>query len=135
RVSMMSRVGNSAPLHCTGLGKCLLAFSSPEIADRIIDGLPLERYTDHTLTSPASLKRELKKIAERGYAVDNEEHERGVRCVAAPITGPGEVLLASASISVPSVRLPEGEIESQARVLLRTTERITAGLRHDAGRT
>ena len=131
RVSMMSRVGNSAPLHCTGLGKCLLAFSPPEVTERIVDGLPLERYTDYTLTSPTSLRRELKEIVARGYAVDNEEHERGVRCIAAPITGPGGVLLASTSISVPSVRLPESDIESQALVLLRTTRRITAGLRHD----
>ncbi len=130
RVSMMSRIGNTAPLHCTGLGKCLLAFSPPRVRERIIEQHPLTRFTETTITSQSELRTELERIRQLGYAVDNEEHELGIRCVAAPIHAPGNAGPAALSISVPSVRLTEAELEPHATLVRAATTRIEQQLFH-----
>lgn len=102
---MSSRAGGRAPLYCTALGKALLAYLNPE------SGLPaflkkgrLKRFTPTTLTSLRSLEIDLKKTRKRGYALDNEEHEPGVACIAAPIFGHAG-LLAAVSASGPAARI------------------------------
>ena len=130
RVSMMSRIGHTAPLHCTGLGKCLLAFSPVQLSERIIERYPLTRFTETTITSQSELRAELERIRDRGYAVDNEEHEIGIRCVAAPIHPPASGSPAALSLSVPSVRLTEAEIARHARLVRAATERIEEQLNH-----
>lgn len=83
-VRMFSRVGNTQPMHCTSVGKSILAFSSEERLRAVIaTGLPPR--TSATITSADNLRAELAMIRERGWAMDNVENEEGIRCVAAPI--------------------------------------------------
>jgi IclR family KDG regulon transcriptional repressor len=110
RVSMMSRIGQSAPTYCTGVGKLLLAHLPPEEAESILEREDMRGFTNNTITDRAQLARELESIRQNGYALDNEEHEIGVRCVAAPVTNNEGVVIAALSISMPSVRLPNSEI-------------------------
>jgi DNA-binding IclR family transcriptional regulator len=79
-----TRPGTRKPMHCTGLGKAMLAYSSTEVKEAIIARglLPRTRYT---ITSRAGLSRQLAQVAEDGYALDREEHSLGVLCVAAPV--------------------------------------------------
>ena len=82
---MSSRVGDRSPAHCTGLGKALLAqLSDAEIRERYTN-TPLRRYTPNTITHLGTLLKDLAEIRAQGYAIDDEEHEAGVACVAAPI--------------------------------------------------
>ncbi len=125
RVSMMSRVGQSAPTYCTGLGKTLLAYLP---ADRVNDILKRERvikFTARTLTRRPDLDRELASIRENGFAIDNEEHEIGVRCVAAPVRDTHGGVCAAISVSVPTVRLPDKEIPRYQSIVLRAAEEIS----------
>lgn len=128
RVAMMSRVGHTAPVYCTGLGKVLLAFTDPEVAERIIAETTLHRYTDTTITDRDALKADLEKSRARGYAIDYEEHEVGVRCVAAPVFGSKEKLLAALSVSAPSVRLTDERFPEFAELVMSAASEVSARL-------
>lgn len=84
-VRIISEVGERLPMHCSGLGKVLLAQMSPGAVKFIIDKHGLPALTSRTITSPVRLDAELCRIRENGYALDNEEVMDGLRCVAAPI--------------------------------------------------
>lgn len=110
RVSMMSRIGQSAPIYCTGVGKLLLAHLPPEKAEGILTMEELRRFTANTITDRDKLNGELLRIRQNGYSFDNEEHEVGVRCVAAPVYDNQGDVIAALSISMPSLRLPDGAV-------------------------
>jgi len=101
----ISKVGKRVPLHCSGIGKTLLAFQPPEVRERLVAAIELTRFTPRTITSREELKRELDRIRARGYALDEEEHEPDIACVAAPILDHQGGVLASLSVSGPSQRV------------------------------
>ncbi len=126
RVSMASRVGKAAPTYCTALGKTLLAYLPSGRADEVLSGERLVRWTEKTITRRQDLDRELAAIRERGSALDDEENERGVRCVAAPVRNNKGEVCAAVSISVPAVRLPNKEISRYRRIVVRAALDISA---------
>lgn len=128
RVSMMSRVGQSAPTYCTGLGKTLLAYLPPQRVTEILDREKVIRFTERTITDRSQLDTELESIRRNGYAVDNEEHEIGVRCVAAPVRNNIGAVIAAVSISVPSVRLADKDIPRYGEIVLKGAEEISRRL-------
>jgi IclR family KDG regulon transcriptional repressor len=130
RVSMTSRVGKSAPTYCTGLGKTLLAHLTPGHVTKILAREKMIRFTERTITNRADLDRELETIRSRGYAIDNEEHEIGVRCVAAPVYDSAGGVIAAVSVSVPSVRLTEEDIPRYAETVMRAAREISRRLGH-----
>jgi IclR family KDG regulon transcriptional repressor len=93
-----SAVGQRNPAYCTGLGKAILAFLTPGQIDSYIASTRLKAFTRKTLTTASDLKANLRQIAAQGYAIDDQEREEGVRCVAAPVRGSsGEVVAAISS--------------------------------------
>ncbi|SFQ67904.1 DNA-binding transcriptional regulator, IclR family [Amycolatopsis arida] len=104
-VRMYSRVGKRAPLHCTAVGKVLVAAFPPARRAEIAAGIDYVRMTGNTIGTVEDYLAELARVAERGYAVDNAEHEDFIHCVAAPIRGAGGEVLAAVSLSVPKVLL------------------------------
>jgi DNA-binding IclR family transcriptional regulator len=104
-VRMYSRIGKRAPLHCTAVGKVLVSAMPRERREALARGIDYVVLTPNTISSPEAYLTELDKVAERGYAVDNAEHEDFIHCVAAPIRGGGGEVLAAASMSVPKVLL------------------------------
>ncbi|MFD4194809.1 IclR family transcriptional regulator [Amycolatopsis thermoflava] len=104
-VRMYSRVGKRAPLHCTAVGKVLVAALPEAQREKVAHGLDYPRLTANTITTAEEYLAELARVAERGYAVDNAEHEDFIHCVAAPVRGPGGAVLAAVSLSVPKVLL------------------------------
>lgn len=106
-VRMFTKTGATAPLHCTGGGKTILAFQPEELRDEIIDGLNLEGFTNTTITDRDVFIEELGKIRDNGYGFDNEERELGVSCIAAPIFDLSNSVIASISISGPTSRFTD----------------------------
>jgi DNA-binding IclR family transcriptional regulator len=102
---MSSRLGYRAPLHCTAVGKVLLAHQPETEIDGVIALKGLPRFTANTLTDSETFKAHLRKVKADGYAVDNEEHGPGVRCVAAPVRDMAGSIIAAISVSAPSVRV------------------------------
>ncbi len=105
RLRTHSAIGEKAPLHCTGVGKAILAFLPANEIERVIQEKGLRMFTENTITDRDLLLEELKKIAQSGYAIDNMEHEEGVRCVAAPIRNHDGRVFAAISISGPAQRI------------------------------
>ncbi len=115
---MSSRVGRTAPAHCTALGRVLLAFN-PEATSKILEG-PLEALTPRTVVNPNALRAMLAQVEHQGYALDLGEHEAEVRCVAAPIRDHAGAVIAAMSVSGPAQRiepmLTEGLVKEVVRV-------------------
>jgi DNA-binding IclR family transcriptional regulator len=98
-----SRVGGRMPLHCTAIGKALLAFALPEHVARVLSG-GLERRTPHTVTAPGLLHRQLERARETGIAFEREESAVGIVCVAAPVLDPDDQPVAALSVTGPATR-------------------------------
>jgi IclR family transcriptional regulator, KDG regulon repressor len=126
KVSMRSEVGRSAPLYCTAVGKVMFASQPAERRNALIRSMDFHRFTPRTITDSDELQAELTRIAEAGYALDNEEHELGVRCIAAPIRNSEGTVIAALSVSVPSVRLTDDKMEEYRTHVLTTAERVSA---------
>jgi DNA-binding IclR family transcriptional regulator len=98
---MLSQVGGMIPAYCSALGRAILAYSEQAVIDTALAG-PLAARTPRTLTSRVAIVRELTAVPERGWAVDREEGNIGVSCVAAPIFGPLGDVAAALSVTGPS---------------------------------
>jgi DNA-binding IclR family transcriptional regulator len=126
-IRMYSRVGRRSPLYCTALGKALLTYQAePVLRDLIRSGLP--RYTARTITAASRLRAELKRIREEGYALDNEEFEEGLRCVAAPIRNHVEAVVASVGIAGPATRLEPARLPALIKYVKEAAEAVSAAL-------
>ena len=80
-----SRIGGRIPLHSTAIGKAVLAALDPVEADELVSRIELTRRTPRTITTPAALREELELVSARGFAIDDEENERNIRCVGAAV--------------------------------------------------
>lgn len=123
-----SRIGHRAPLHCTAVGKVLLAYRPKAEAEGLLAGRSLERLTRHTITSVSQLRRELEKIRDQGFALDREECEEGACCIAVPLRTAQGTVEAALSISAPAVRLTSRRMEELIPVMLRTGREVSAQL-------
>ncbi len=123
-----SEIGKRAPLYCTGVGKILLAAMPDQERDEWLKHNPLRRFTSSTITDRTRLDSELKRIRELGYALDNEEHEPHVRCVAAPIYDYTGVVVAAVSVTVPSVRMTPKRLPTLIQGVKETASRVSRQL-------
>jgi DNA-binding IclR family transcriptional regulator len=103
---MVSRIGITAPMHCTALGRAMAAFRPEEEIREWIQMNGLKAYTDATIIDEAAFLQELRSIRARNYAVDIGEYEASVRCVAAPIRDRTGKVIAAVSVSGPDSRIP-----------------------------
>jgi IclR family acetate operon transcriptional repressor len=103
-VKMFTQPGMRAPLYCTGCGKVILASRPAEAVDALL-GAPMRRHTSHTITTREALEVELERIRRDGFALDNEEMEEGVRCVAVPVFDRRGAVAAALSVSGPTTRM------------------------------
>ncbi|MCJ8026489.1 IclR family transcriptional regulator [Shinella yambaruensis] len=113
-VRMNSQIGNASPAYCTGVGKAALAALDAEALDALLSGLEFRRFTPQTITSRAALLDELARIRLSGIAFDREEHEPGIRCVAAPVFDAGRALVAGVSVTGPAYRVGEVQLDDWA---------------------
>lgn len=124
-VRMASFVGLRNPMYCTGVGKSILAYlPEPEVADIWLH-TDITRFTAHTIVEYSDLIADLVKVRQRGWAVDREEHELGVLCVAAPILDFRQAPIGAISISAPSARMSEEKIIFGARAVCSCTKAIS----------
>lgn len=131
---MFTRVGARVPLYCTGVGKAYLASLDPGEACRILEASTLTRLTGRTLVTVDAVLEELMRVQQRGFAVDDEEVETGVRCVAALIPGPNGQAAGGMSISGPSARLTTERIPGMGAALARAALEVAARLGHAPAR-
>jgi IclR family acetate operon transcriptional repressor len=118
--------GGRAPMHCSGVGKALLAAADAAAADKLMATLKLHRETANTLITVQDLRRDLDRIRAHGYAVDNEENGVGLRCVAAVVHDEHASPLAALSVSGPTARITEQRIPLLGKAVAGIAAEITA---------
>ena len=121
-------IGQCVPLHCTGLGKAILAHLPEAEIESTIERLDLSMHTQNTISDPGRLMEELGTIRGEGVAIDNEEFITGVRCIAAPITNREGRVAAAISISVPTRRFSLEKLQELKEPILHTSRIISARL-------
>ena len=114
---LVSQVGMRRPLHSTALGKAMLAFEPEEDQQTTLSSLRLERFAPHTITSVARLKKDLARIKQQGFAVDDEEAGLGSRCVGAPILDQSGKVAAAISVSGPITRVNRDKLLAFAKAV------------------
>jgi len=114
---MFTEIGGRVPAYASGAGKAMLAFQASGVASALLAGAQLKQLTAHTVTDRAALERELERVRERGYALDNEEYETGVVCVAAAILAHDATALGAISVSGPAARLQAVDLDELGRNL------------------
>lgn len=124
---MRTIMGETAKMYCTGIGKAMMAFLTKEELNFCLNQ-KMEAFTESTITDPQELKKELDQIRVQGYAVDNMEHEYGIKCVAVPILNKQDGVEGAISISGPSLRFDEGRIRQLADELKKKVHKIQTRL-------
>ena len=124
-IRLHSEIGKAFPLHCTGIGKVMLA-AMPEKEANAILRRKLREFTPNTIVEPLLLQAELDEIRERGYAVDDEEITRGMICVAAPVRNPDGEVAGAMSCTFPTWIRDERGIESEIDAVLGAAEAASA---------
>jgi DNA-binding IclR family transcriptional regulator len=112
-VRVVSRVGSRLPAYCTASGKVHLAHMSDEEVESLLPAKELKAYTPNTVVDRDKLKQELRKVADAGYAIDDEEVDIGVRCIAAPIRDYTRRIVGAVSISGPAMRFSDERLEKE----------------------
>lgn len=129
-VRLASRVGRRVAAYCTSVGKAILAeLPEPEV-DRIIRRSGLKRITPNTITTPSALKEELRKIRTRGYSIDDEENEEGVRCVGAVVRDYSGRPAAAISVSGPAFRVSKTNVAEIAKSVTQAATGLSRELGH-----
>ncbi|REE97565.1 IclR family transcriptional regulator [Thermomonospora umbrina] len=119
---MFTEVGRRVQPHCTGVGKALLAQLPAESVREIVARTGMAAHTPHTITDPDTLLAELVRVREQGYALDDQEQEIGVRCVAVPL--PDAPAPAAISVSGPSARLTRATVTEVVPLMHRAAEHV-----------
>jgi DNA-binding IclR family transcriptional regulator len=117
----------SAPAHCTSVGKAILSFL-PEAALETFLAAGLQRFTDTTVTDPAALREELELTKSRGYSIDQAEHQPGLHCVGAPIRDLSGRVFAAVSVSGPAWKMPLSDVGRVAKIVIHHADAISRAL-------
>ncbi|MCZ4494216.1 MAG: hypothetical protein JWP53_3147 [Conexibacter sp.] len=125
---MTSRVGHTMPLHSSAIGKSILAFLPPRERDELIGQIKLERWTDTTITSRRALDAELKDIRARWWALDDEENQKGIRCVGTPVFNHTGQVMGAISVSAPAFDFTLDDAAATTPVLRAAAARVSAAL-------
>jgi DNA-binding IclR family transcriptional regulator len=133
-VRMRSAVGRRTPAHCSAIGKAVLASLPSAAIDDFVALRPLRALTDKTLVSRAALVADLERIRVRGYAIDDEEIERGLRCVGAPVRDYTGLVIGAVSVSGPAFRIPKTRVSALGAAVMAVARELSAELGFGADR-
>jgi IclR family acetate operon transcriptional repressor len=121
-----ARPGSRVPLHCSAVGKAILSAVSDKSLSKILHQRGMPRLTVKTITSPARLRSNLERARVVGYAVDDEEHAVGLRCISAPIFDETGGVAAAVSASGPLARIVDERVAQLSAMVLETARAISA---------
>lgn len=125
---MHSKVGKRAPMHCTSVGKAILAHWSSSVVLDILERKGMPMHTDKTITNKDALLQELIKVKQKGYALDLEENEYGITCIAVPILDHLGKVFAAISISGPTTRMTVERLDQLQERMLEIGKQISVRL-------
>ncbi|WP_281888683.1 IclR family transcriptional regulator [Paenibacillus sp. YYML68] len=115
-VIMNAILGSRNPVHCTGLGKAIMAYFSLEAVDQIVSEKGLHKYTETTITDHQQFLQELSKIRQKGVAINREEYDEGLSSIAGPVFNYTGKVIAAISVAGPTARIFDKQEEIEAHV-------------------
>jgi IclR family transcriptional regulator, acetate operon repressor len=125
---VFARPGMRVPLHCSAVGKAILSATSDKKLSKILHQRGMPRLTVKTITSPSALRADLEKVRACGYAIDDEEHAIGLRCIAAPIFDETGDVVAALSASGPMARIGDERMAQLGALVLETARAVSADM-------
>ncbi len=128
QVQIRGEPGTRGPLHCTSMGKCLVAFASVPERTRLVAELDLPGLAPRTITARAAFEREIDLVRTQGYAIADEEHEAGIRAAGVPVCGPDGVAIAALSTAAPAFRTSVEQLTGFVPVLRTAARELAAVL-------
>ncbi len=129
---IFSRVGANVPLHCTAMGKIFLAYMGAAEQAETLSKLEYTRYTSSTIGAAAALEGELKLVRKQGYAIDNEEHEAHIKCIAGPVLDESGRAVAAFSVTGPAARMDRQRLREFAALVREASQTISRSLGYGA---
>jgi len=125
---VFARPGSRVPLHCSAVGKAILSATTDKTLSKILHRRGMPRLTVKTITSPPALRAELERVRAAGYAVDDEEHAIGLRCIAAPIFDETGDVVGAVSASGPMARIGDERVPQLGALVLDAARAISADM-------
>lgn len=125
-IRMHSRLGARVPFYCTSLGKVLVAHLNAEDASVLIEETEFDKFTDQTITNPATLRAHLDGVKSQGYAVDDQEHEQHITCISGPIFDHAGKAIAAFSISGPTFRMTAKKLAELGPIVKSYSKKMSA---------
>jgi DNA-binding IclR family transcriptional regulator len=135
RQKLATWLGKRMDVHCTSLGKALIAFLPEEEVERVIEERGLPRHNDNTIVSPRRLREELARVRANGFATDDEEDEIGARCIGAPVFDSSGGIAAAVSLSGTVAQITEANSADLAARVCETAGALSETLGHKHGST
>ncbi|HTR13872.1 MAG TPA: IclR family transcriptional regulator C-terminal domain-containing protein [Roseiarcus sp.] len=123
-----ARPGSRVPMHCSAVGKAIFSAASDKALAKILHQRGMPRLTVKTITSTAGLRTALQEARALGYAVDDEEHAVGLRCIAAPVYDETGDVVAAVSVSGPVVRISEERVSQLGQMMIASARAISADM-------
>lgn len=130
---MQLQPGSRVPAHCTGIGKMLLASLDARSRRRVVESLPMTRYTDQTIVNADGLFAELKRVRRQGYALNDQENTAGMMGLAVPINGANGQTIAGLAVHAPIIRLAPDAALTKLPALNAAAEKIANIITNDSG--
>jgi DNA-binding IclR family transcriptional regulator len=127
-IHLGTEIGGRFPAHCTAIGKAVLAYLPADEINAILRNNGMPRLTPHTLTRLADLRSHLRQVRQRGYALDNQELERGLNGVAAPVRTAQHRVIAAVGMAGPTLRFRGRELREKIALVRETAEKLSASL-------
>ncbi|MEL4179462.1 DNA-binding transcriptional regulator KdgR [Roseateles sp. PN1] len=127
-LGMYSRIGRRAPLHCTAIGKVLMAWEHPQRRDRVLDGAEFQRFRDKTIVDRGEFLAELDRVKAQGFGEDREEFDDHIRCLGIPIFDRLGQPIAGMSVSFPTFRYDEAKAPEIIAMLTAASRDVSARL-------
>lgn len=128
QVQITGEPGRRGPLHCTSMGKCLIAFAPPAQREQLLSELELPRLSAKTITDREEFAREIEQVRSQGYAVADEEHESGILAIGVPILNPAGVAVAALSTAAPAFRSSLDQLHTYLGPLHQAAKELAIGL-------
>lgn len=130
-VRVSHQAGSSRPLYCTAAGRVQLAFMEPQKQKNLLSASEMKGFTDNTITDLPRLQIELEKVAQQGFAIDDQEHDAGVMEIAAPVFDSNGTIIGAISIVGPEMRLSGSRLKTELVPLVcLSASRLSAALGH-----
>lgn len=123
---LYSQIGKRIPVYCSGLGKSLLLDTDNQTILAVLRRCRMEKLTEHTLLSPEAVLDEIKASRVRGWTIDNEEHDEGIRCIAAPVYDYRRKVIAAISVAGPSAFFTKEKDVEYSKIVCETARKISA---------